>query len=42
MLLKKYGMGPGDLVTKVDVGEWLIYSMRELSNIFNKDAYIPS
>ncbi|NLK25402.1 MAG: DEAD/DEAH box helicase [Euryarchaeota archaeon] len=39
MLLKKYGMGPGDLRNKVDVGEWLIYSMRELSNIFNKDAY---
>ncbi|NLI73961.1 MAG: DEAD/DEAH box helicase, partial [Euryarchaeota archaeon] len=38
-LLKKYGMGPGDLRNKIDVGEWLIYSMRELSNIFNKDAY---
>jgi helicase len=38
-LLKKYGIGPGDLRNKVDVGEWLIYSMRELSNIFNKDAY---
>jgi len=38
-LLKKYGMGPGDLRNKVDVGEWLIYSMRELSNIFSKDAY---
>ncbi len=38
-LLKKYGMGPGDLRNKVDIGEWLIYSMRELSNIFNKDAY---
>jgi helicase len=23
----------------VDVGEWLVYSMRELANIFNKDAY---
>lgn len=38
-LLKKYGIGPGDLRNKMDVGEWLIYSMRELSNIFNKDAY---
>lgn len=38
-LLKKYGIGPGDLRNKVDVGEWLVYSMRELSNIFNKDAY---
>jgi helicase len=38
-LLTKYGVGPGDLRSKVDVGEWLIYSMRELANIFNKDAY---
>jgi len=38
-ILKKYTMGPGDLRNKVDVGEWLVYSMRELSNIFNKDAY---
>jgi helicase len=38
-LLTKYGIGPGDLRSKVDVGEWLIYSMRELANIFNKDAY---
>lgn len=40
-ILKKYGMGPGDLRNKVDVGEWLVYSMRELANIFNKDAYPP-
>ena len=38
-VLKKYGLGPGDLRSKVEVGEWLIYSMRELANIFNKDAY---
>lgn len=38
-LLKKFGMGPGDLRNKVEVGEWLVYSMRELANIFNKDAY---
>lgn len=38
-ILKKYGFGPGDLRNKVEVGEWLVYSMRELSNIFNKDAY---
>ncbi|MDD1770028.1 MAG: DEAD/DEAH box helicase [Methanomassiliicoccales archaeon] len=38
-LLEKYGIGPGDLRNKVEMGEWLLYSMRELSNIFNKDAY---
>ncbi len=38
-LLERYGIGPGDLRSKVEIGEWLLYSMRELSNIFNKDAY---
>ena len=38
-VLKRYNMGPGDLRNKVEVGEWLLYSMRELSNVFNKDAY---
>jgi helicase len=40
-LLEKYGIGPGDLRSKVELGEWLLYSMRELSNIFNKDSYAP-
>jgi helicase len=40
-LLTKYGIGPGDLRSKVEMGEWLLYSMRELANIFNKDAYAP-
>ncbi|MEM0449196.1 MAG: DEAD/DEAH box helicase [Methanomassiliicoccales archaeon] len=40
-ILTKYGIGPGDLRNKVELGEWLLYSMRELSNIFNKDAYAP-
>jgi len=40
-LLEKYGIGPGDLRNKVEIGEWLLYSMRELANIFNKDAYPP-
>ncbi|MDD1769325.1 MAG: helix-hairpin-helix domain-containing protein, partial [Methanomassiliicoccales archaeon] len=38
-VLKRYNMGPGDLKNKVEVGEWLLYSMREMSNIFNKNAY---
>jgi len=38
-VLKRYNMGPGDLKNKVEVGEWLVYSMRELSRILNKDAY---
>ncbi|MCX6651427.1 MAG: DEAD/DEAH box helicase [Methanomassiliicoccales archaeon] len=38
-MLKAFGIGPGDLHSKVEVGEWLLYSMRELSNIYNKDCY---
>ncbi len=34
-------IGPGDLHNKVEIGEWLLYSMRELSNIFNREAYPP-
>jgi len=38
-ILKRFDIGPGDLRNKVEVAEWLIYSMREMSNIFNKEAY---
>ncbi|MEM2944539.1 MAG: DEAD/DEAH box helicase [Methanomassiliicoccales archaeon] len=38
-ILEKYNMGPGDLRSKVELAEWLLYSMREIANIFNKDAY---
>lgn len=40
-LLEKYNIGPGDLRSKVEIGNWLLYSMRELCNIHNKDAYPP-
>ncbi len=36
---RAYGTGPGDIHNKVEIGEWLLYSMREMSNIFNKDCY---
>jgi len=38
-LLEKYNIGPGDLRNKVEIGKWLLYSMRELANIFNREAY---
>jgi len=38
-ILEKYNMGPGDLRNKVEIAEWLLYSMRELANIFNREAY---
>lgn len=38
-ILKHYNIGPGDLRNKVETADWLLYSMREMANIFNKDAY---
>jgi helicase len=38
-IFRAFGTGPGDIHNKVEIGEWLLYSMRELSNIFNKDCY---
>ncbi|MBC7107185.1 MAG: DEAD/DEAH box helicase [Methanomassiliicoccales archaeon] len=38
-ILERYNMGPGDLRNKVEIAEWLLYSMRELANIFNREAY---
>jgi helicase len=40
-ILDVMGIGPGDLRSKVDLAKWLIYSMRELSGLFNKEAYPP-
>jgi helicase len=34
---KKYNVGPGDIRNKVETGRWLLYSMSELSRIFNPD-----
>ncbi|HSA35134.1 MAG TPA: helix-hairpin-helix domain-containing protein, partial [Methanomassiliicoccales archaeon] len=36
---RAFGTGPGDIHNKVEIGERLLYSMREMSNIFNKDCY---
>jgi len=38
-ILKRFGMGPGDLRNKVEVAEWLLYAMREMANLFNREAY---
>lgn len=32
---KKYDVGPGDIYSKTDTSEWLLYSMRELAKLFN-------
>jgi len=36
-IVETFGVGPGDIRRKVDHAEWLIYSMKELGKIFNKD-----
>jgi helicase len=40
-ILEVMGIGPGDLRNKVEFAKWLLYSMREMSGMFNKDAYPP-
>lgn len=32
---EKYGVGPGDIRNKVDVGEWLAHAARELARLFH-------
>ncbi|QLH74349.1 MAG: DEAD/DEAH box helicase [Methanomassiliicoccales archaeon] len=38
-ILDVMGIGPGDLRNKVELAKWLLYSMRELAGIFNREAY---
>lgn len=40
-ITKKYDIGPGDIRTKVEVAEWLVYSMKELAKIFNDEHIKP-
>ncbi len=37
-LERKYGIGPGDIMNKVETATWLSYAMRELSVLFNKEV----
>lgn len=38
---KKYDIGPGDIYTKIETGEWLLYSTHELAKLFNR-GFIPA
>ncbi len=40
MLLEKYGLAPGDIYNKIEIAEWLIYSMKEIGKIINSDKNI--
>jgi helicase len=33
-IAEQFGIGPGDIRNRVDNGEWLLYSMRELARLF--------
>lgn len=36
---KKFGIGPGDIRSKMEVAEWMAYSMDQLSALFNERAH---
>ncbi|MEM4262449.1 MAG: DEAD/DEAH box helicase [Thermoplasmata archaeon] len=36
---RKFGIGPGDIRSKMEVAEWMAYSMDQLSAIFNEEAH---
>ncbi len=36
-IINKYRVGPGDIYAKTGTAEWLLYSMRELAGLFNRD-----
>ena len=40
-ITNKFNIGPGDIRNKVETGRWLIYSMHELSRLFNKSQQRP-
>jgi len=35
VITKKYNVGPGDIRSRVELGEWLLYSMKELAKLFS-------
>ncbi|HVL48863.1 MAG TPA: DEAD/DEAH box helicase [Candidatus Thermoplasmatota archaeon] len=37
-IVKKYGVYPGDIRTRVDTAEWLLSAMREIANLFQKSV----
>ncbi len=40
-ITKKYNIGPGDIRSRVELGEWLLYSMKELSKLFSYSRVDP-
>jgi helicase len=40
-ITKKFDIGPGDIRNKVEIAKWLVYSMKELSKVFNPSHLRP-
>ena len=40
-ITKKYNVGPGDIRSRVELGEWLQYSMKELAKLFSSSRVNP-
>lgn len=36
---RRFGIGPGDIRNKMDIAEWMAYSMDQLSAIFRREAH---
>jgi len=37
---KRFGIGPGDIRNKMEIAEWMAYSMDQLSALFRKEAHL--
>lgn len=40
-IVQRYNVGPGDIRSKVEIAEWLLYALRELARQFNFQAVTP-
>ena len=38
-ILQKHNIAPGDLRSRIDVAEWLVYCLRELSKLIKRDEF---
>ena len=38
-IIKRFDIWPGDLRSRIEVAEWLLYSMRELARLFRKELF---
>ncbi|MCU0859364.1 MAG: DEAD/DEAH box helicase [Thermoplasmata archaeon] len=41
-IAEAFGVGPGDIRTKVDLAKWLVHATARLADLFNEDAVAPA